>query len=142
AHSHSARDRIVATAAQSRRAAWLSRGRTLRRNRRCCRHLAERREGSHVSRSSFAPQETLGGWDHAMNDRDLNQEIEPMRKLLKDGVAPVAHTELHRDLWPQMLRRLESAPVHVPWWDWALLAAAVAAICIFPGVLPALLFHL
>ncbi len=77
-----------------------------------------------------------------MNEPESNQELEAMRKLLKNAMSPATDTELRRDLWPQMLRRLESGPVHVPWWDWALLAAAVAAICVFPGVLPALLFHL
>jgi hypothetical protein len=77
-----------------------------------------------------------------MNDRDLNQELEAMRQLLKGAVPPITTTKPRRDLWPQMLLRLQSAPVRVPWWDWILLAGAVAAVCAFPNVLPALLFHL
>jgi anti-sigma factor RsiW len=81
-----------------------------------------------------------------MNDQDRNQnedlELGQMRKLLKCAVPPVADTEPHRDLWPQMLRRLDSTPTRVPWWDWALLGGAIAATFAFPGVLPALLFHL
>lgn len=81
-----------------------------------------------------------------MNDRDLNQneerELEEMRKLLRAAVTPFTDTEPRRDLWSQMLRRLDSAPARVPWWDWALLGGAIAATCVFPGVLPALLFHL
>jgi hypothetical protein len=83
-----------------------------------------------------------------MNDQDrndnqnANHELEQMRKLLKCAVPPVADTEPRRDLWPQMLRRLDSTPARVPWWDWALLGGAIAATCAFPGVLPALLFHL
>jgi len=81
-----------------------------------------------------------------MNERDHNRseerELEQMRKLLKSALPALSDTEPHRDLWPQMLRRLEQAPVRVPWWDWALLAGAIVAICAFPGVLPALLFHL
>jgi len=81
-----------------------------------------------------------------MNNPDLNQneghELEQMRKLLKAAVPPLTETEPRRDLWPQMLRRLDSAPARVPWWDWALLGGAIAATCAFPSVLPALLFHL
>lgn len=81
-----------------------------------------------------------------MNDRDRNQnedrELEQMRKLLKAAVPPLTDAEPRRDLWPQMLRRLDSAPTRVPWWDWALLCGAVAATFAFPGVLPALLYHL
>jgi hypothetical protein len=57
-------------------------------------------------------------------------------------VSALTNAEPRRDLWPQMLRRLETAPARVPWWDWALLASSIAAICAFPNVLPALLFHL
>ena len=76
------------------------------------------------------------------NDRDTNQQLEAMRKLLKTAVPPVTATEPPRDLWPQMLRRLETAPAPVPWWDWALLAAATAVFLFFPGTIPALLYHL
>jgi len=83
-----------------------------------------------------------------MNDRDINnnnnedRELEQMRKLLKSAMPPITETGPRRDLWPLMLRRLENGLAHVPWWDWALLGGAITAICAFPGVLPALLFHL
>jgi len=77
-----------------------------------------------------------------MNPQDPTQELEAIRKLLKEALLSLASSEPPRDLWPQLLRRLEQAPVRVPWWDWALLAGAILAICAFPGVLPALLFHL
>lgn len=68
------------------------------------------------------------------NDSDL-------RELLHQSIPP-ANTELPRDLWPNMLEKFGRRPVHVPWFDW-LLAACVAAIMIlFPGVLPALFYHL
>jgi hypothetical protein len=41
-----------------------------------------------------------------------------------------------------MLRRLDQPAFHVPWWDWTLLAAATALLLIFPGMIPALLYHL
>jgi len=46
---------------------------------------------------------------------------------------PVVDTELRRDLWPEMLRRLETSPVKVPWYDWALAAGVVASGLLFPA---------
>ena len=73
-----------------------------------------------------------------MNDHDDKE----LRDLLKQTIAPVAQTELQRDLWPQMLQRLDRQPVQVPWFDWALAALLSAALLLFPGVIPALLYHL
>ena len=77
-----------------------------------------------------------------MNDPRHDHELEAMKKLLQAAVPPIDDAEPRRDLWPQMLRRLEPAPTRIPWWDWALLGGTVAAITLFPSVLPALLFHL
>ena len=72
-----------------------------------------------------------------------HQDDRELRELLKGAVAPVSDTELKRDLWPQMLRRLdEQQPVRVPWFDWALAALLSASLLMFPGVIPALLYHL
>ncbi|MGC1416480.1 MAG: hypothetical protein WA817_14435 [Candidatus Acidiferrum sp.] len=68
-----------------------------------------------------------------------------MEELLKQAIAPVKDPELRRDLWPQMLSKLNehSAPAqHVPWFDWALAALAGAALLFFPGIIPALFYHL
>jgi len=70
-----------------------------------------------------------------------------MREKLRDSMPPLNElgqgAELRRDLWPDMLRRLEQAPtVRVPWFDWALLATAGAAAIFFPALIPALLYHL
>ncbi len=71
------------------------------------------------------------------------QDDKDLRDLLKAAVAPVSDSELHRDLWPQMLQRLDQRqPIRVPWFDWALAALASAALLLFPGVIPALLYHL
>ena len=69
------------------------------------------------------------------NDKEL-------RELLKQSIGPVMNKELHRDLWPEMLKRLDRQPVQVPWFDWALAALLSAALLLFPGVIPALLYHL
>lgn len=77
-----------------------------------------------------------------MNNEEKDLEI---KVLLKSAIAPVQDTELRRDLWPQMLRKLDeqSFPVNkIPWFDWALAAILGAALFFFPGTIPALLYHL
>jgi len=69
-------------------------------------------------------------------------ELAEIKKQLKEAVPPVGERELRRDLWPAMLRRLDERTVSVPWWDWVLLAGASLMILLFPGVIPALLYHL
>ncbi|OLC91427.1 MAG: hypothetical protein DMG35_13635 [Acidobacteria bacterium] len=72
-----------------------------------------------------------------------NQENEKqLQALLKQALPPVKNTELPRDLWPQMLRRLDAQPLRIPWFDWALAAVLAAALLFFPGTIPALLYHL
>jgi hypothetical protein len=74
-----------------------------------------------------------------------NEEINNVKELLKQAVAPMQDTELRRDLWPQMLRRLEEQPLpihNIAWFDWALASLAAAALLLFPGVIPALFYHL
>jgi hypothetical protein len=77
-----------------------------------------------------------------MNNEEINKE---MKQLLKQSVAPAKDTELRRDLWPQMLRKLDeqSLPASsVQWFDWALVAILGVVLIFFPGSIPALLYHL
>lgn len=77
-----------------------------------------------------------------MSNEENDKEI---KILLKQAVAPVKDTELRRDLWPQMLRKLSEQPalaITVPWFDWALAAILGAVLVFFPGSIPALLYHL
>jgi hypothetical protein len=73
-------------------------------------------------------------------------EFASMREKLRDAMPrldEMGHgAELRRDLWPDMLRRLERPQVRVPWFDWALLATAGAVAIFFPALIPALLYHL
>ena len=73
-------------------------------------------------------------------------EFASMREELRDAMPPLGElghgAELRRDLWPDMLRRLERRRIQVPWFDWALLATAGAAAIFFPALIPALLYHL
>lgn len=70
------------------------------------------------------------------------QNDKEIRDLLKRSVAPITDTELRRDLWPDMLKKLSQQPVRVPWFDWALAAILSALLFVFPGAIPALLYHL
>ncbi len=77
-----------------------------------------------------------------MSKEENNKEL---KNLLKQAIAPTQDAELRRDLWPQMLRKLEEQPaplVSVPWFDWALAAILSAALVFFPGSIVALLYHL
>ena len=77
-----------------------------------------------------------------MSNEENNKE---MKNLLKLAIAPAKDVELRRDLWPQMLRKLEEQPApafHVPWFDWALAGILGAALFLFPGAIPALLYQL
>ena len=74
-----------------------------------------------------------------MNNHEKDKELQA---LLKQALPPVQNTELQRDLWPQMLRRLDEHQLHVPWFDWVLAAVSAAALIFFPGAIPALLYHL
>ena len=81
-----------------------------------------------------------------VNDRTSADEFAAIREKLRDALPPIDElghgAELGRDLWPEMLRRLEQPQVRVPWFDWALLATAGAAAIFFPALIPALLYHL
>jgi hypothetical protein len=74
-----------------------------------------------------------------MNNEENNDDV---KALLKGAIAPVQDAELQRDLWPQMLRRLDEQPLRVPWFDWALAAVLAASLLLFPSAIPALLYHL
>jgi len=77
------------------------------------------------------------------------KEQKTLADLLKRSVGPV-NGELKRDLWPQMLRRLDersdrqwfTAIAAVPWFDWALLAVLILGVAAFPRSIPIWLYHL
>ena len=66
-----------------------------------------------------------------------------IRNLLKKSLHS-PDPELQRDLWPQMLRRLdEQSPVEmIPWLDWALLTVPVISILAFPHSILVLMYCL
>lgn len=62
-------------------------------------------------------------------------------KLLRDAYSEDS-AGLQRDLWPAMLRRIESRTVRVPWYDWLLAAGSLAALVLLPGFLMVLAYHI
>jgi hypothetical protein len=75
----------------------------------------------------------------------MTTDDERMERLLKQSLLPTSTqpgATLQRDLWPAMLERLDEASVALPWFDWALLAAVVVWLAIFPRAIPVLLYHL
>jgi hypothetical protein len=73
------------------------------------------------------------------------ENSENLKELLKRTITPVQDPQLRRDLWSQMLRKLEEQPAPVfgvPWFDWALAAILGAVLVFFPGSIPALFYQL
>jgi hypothetical protein len=72
----------------------------------------------------------------------MNERDEVLRQLIKRAAGGPADRELKRDLWPEMLRRLDRSAVRAPWWDWALAIALLLGLLLFPETIPALLCQL
>jgi len=83
-----------------------------------------------------------------MNANDEDQ----IKELLRQAMPPVgAEAEPAPkpsiDLWPAVLRRLDTQPaaqlrLNWVWFDWALLAGVVAVTVAFPASIPMLLYYL
>jgi hypothetical protein len=69
------------------------------------------------------------------------QNDDKLVELLKQSIRP-GDSEPQRDLWPQMLRRLQQRSPAMPWFDWALLAVLALWLCLAPSAIPVLLYHL
>ena len=64
-----------------------------------------------------------------------------VREALKQSLPPV-NTELGRDLWPAVLRKLDTRPARVPWYDWALIALSASVFLLFPQLILVFAYHL
>ncbi|MGA2421405.1 MAG: hypothetical protein ABSG69_15115 [Candidatus Acidiferrum sp.] len=73
---------------------------------------------------------------------DEEKQLRELQQLLKSAIPRFEGTTPHRDLWPAVQNRVAAPLLHVPWWDWALLAAAALMFFLFPGMIPTLLYHL
>ncbi len=66
----------------------------------------------------------------------------PLRDFLKQALPPIGETAPRRDLWPELLRRLEGPRAAVPWFDWVLAAVTLIWLLLFPEAIPVLAYHL
>lgn len=64
-----------------------------------------------------------------------------LRDALRHSFPPV-NTELRRDLWPQVLAKLDDRPARVPWYDWALAGLSAVLFLAFPKLILVLAYHL
>lgn len=64
-----------------------------------------------------------------------------IRDALKQSFPPV-DTELRRDLWPDVLRKLDVQPAGVPWYDWALAGLSGVLFLAFPRLVLLFAYHL
>ena len=67
-------------------------------------------------------------------------EDKELQSLLKTAVPPV-NSELQRDLWPAMLRRLDTAGNGVPWYDWLIMGGSLGVLAIFPRLILLLAYN-
>ncbi len=70
-----------------------------------------------------------------------DQNDRQIRNTLKQGFPPV-DTNLARDLWPDVLRKLDTRSVGVPWYDWALVGLSAAVLIAFPRLVLVFAYHL
>jgi hypothetical protein len=71
-----------------------------------------------------------------------HERIEHLLKQALPATSTKPRATLQRDLWPALRQRLEQGAGVVPWFDWALLAALVLCVALFPRAIPVLLYHL
>ncbi|HKD82874.1 MAG TPA: hypothetical protein VKH81_24505 [Candidatus Angelobacter sp.] len=69
------------------------------------------------------------------------RDEEEVRSALRAAFPPV-DTELRRDLWPAMLRRMEQPAQKVPWYDWVLAGGLAGATVFFPRLILFFAYHL
>ena len=64
-----------------------------------------------------------------------------IRNALKRSLPPV-NTELARDVWPDVLRKLDAHPLRVPWYDWVLIGLSASVFLVFPRLIFVFAYHL
>ena len=78
-----------------------------------------------------------GHEDKHMTEHDERQ----IRDMLKQSFPPVK-TELRKDLWPDVLRKLDDHPARVPWYDWALVGLSAVMFLAVPRLVLVFAYHL
>jgi ParB-like chromosome segregation protein Spo0J len=72
-------------------------------------------------------------------------EREAIQRLLKSSLPRIANAEPARDLWPEMLKRIEAgedSSFRFGLLDWVIAGLVAVSIFVFPGVIPELFYHL
>lgn len=72
----------------------------------------------------------------------MENELDELRRLLKEVLPAEGGLEPRGDLWPAVLRRVDAGNLRADWLDWALLAGLGISAYVFPPVVLALLYHL
>ena len=68
------------------------------------------------------------------NDREIRDALKQF--------FPAVNTELRRDLWPDVLHKLDVRPVGMPWYDWALVGLSAVMFLAFPRLVLVFAYHL
>jgi len=76
-----------------------------------------------------------------MRGNMLEHDNRQIREALQQSFRPI-DTELGRDLWPAVLRKIDTRPVAIPWYDWALMAASSTVFLFFPQMILVFVYHL
>ena len=70
-----------------------------------------------------------------------DQRQDDIRRALKQAFPPV-RADLQRDLWPAMLRKLDTQAPRVAWCDWALAGLVGGVVLAVPDLVLLLIYHL
>jgi hypothetical protein len=77
------------------------------------------------------------------DDHLEKEHVEEVRMALQSAFpATDKDTELQRDLWPVLLRRMETPAATVPWYDWVLAGALALALVFFPKIALLFAYHM
>jgi hypothetical protein len=80
-----------------------------------------------------------------MKEHEEKYMTEPDDRQIRDALKqsfPPANTELRRDLWPDVLHRLDARGVGVPWYDWALVGLSAIMFLAFPRLVLLFAYHM
>jgi hypothetical protein len=73
----------------------------------------------------------------------MKEHDDELKNFLRKAMPRVAaDAGPERDLWPAVVKRLDSATAAPPWFDWALLGGLAAFVAMFPAVIPLFLYYL
>jgi len=71
-----------------------------------------------------------------------DEDREGLRRALRAALPPIGTRGPAHDLLPRLRQRLASRPAPISRFDWALLAALLAGLVVFPETLLLWLYHL